>query len=191
MARQKLSHTLTDTHTHPHERATKHAHALTHLEREKIELLAAVWAQTLPLTPQHSAELKNPLECLNFKFFSLGGDSILSLLLVSRARECGLRLRTQDVFNKPSLLEMARVCKLPHTRERGTESAGERARERERERERARVFGVCDMGPVQREFFLFGLDDMNLWTQVSVCVCMCVCVCACVCVCVGVCVCVC
>jgi len=40
-------------------------------------------------------------------FFQLGGDSILSIQLVARAREVGLLLTTQDVFRYPTIAELA------------------------------------------------------------------------------------
>ncbi|MFY1638092.1 amino acid adenylation domain-containing protein [Solwaraspora sp. WMMB335] len=43
-------------------------------------------------------------------FFALGGDSILAIQLVHRAREAGLRIRVRDVFTHPSPAELARVA---------------------------------------------------------------------------------
>src|SRR5690606_7038063 len=42
-------------------------------------------------------------------FFHLGGDSISSIRLVSRARERGLTLTPKDVFEHPVLRDLARV----------------------------------------------------------------------------------
>ncbi|MEV7939326.1 amino acid adenylation domain-containing protein [Kitasatospora sp. NPDC088264] len=40
-------------------------------------------------------------------FFALGGDSILSLQVVARARQAGLRLTSKDVFRRPTIAELA------------------------------------------------------------------------------------
>lgn len=41
-------------------------------------------------------------------FFELGGDSILGLQVASRARQAGLQLKTQDLFQFPTVAELAR-----------------------------------------------------------------------------------
>ncbi|GAB3255660.1 hypothetical protein GCM10027456_32340 [Kineosporia babensis] len=43
-------------------------------------------------------------------FFALGGDSIMSIQLVSRARRAGLTFTTRDVFRYPTVAELAVVC---------------------------------------------------------------------------------
>jgi non-ribosomal peptide synthase protein (TIGR01720 family) len=64
------------------------------LERQ----LAAIWQQVLgcasPVGTHHN-------------FFELGGDSILSIQVIARARELGLRLTTQDLFRYPTIAELA------------------------------------------------------------------------------------
>ncbi|MBV9773485.1 MAG: amino acid adenylation domain-containing protein, partial [Gemmatimonadetes bacterium] len=43
-------------------------------------------------------------------FFQLGGDSILSIQVASRAREAGLHLAPRQLFEHPTLAELARAC---------------------------------------------------------------------------------
>jgi amino acid adenylation domain-containing protein/non-ribosomal peptide synthase protein (TIGR01720 family) len=43
-------------------------------------------------------------------FFSLGGDSILAIQLVSRARQAGLIVTLRDVFQQPDIETLAAVC---------------------------------------------------------------------------------
>src|SRR5690606_24683099 len=74
-----------------------------------------------PATPQTPVEhlfvslWQEVLERRNVRrdddFFGLGGDSILALQLVSRARAAGLDLVPRDVFNHPVLADMAAVAK--------------------------------------------------------------------------------
>ena len=44
-------------------------------------------------------------------FFELGGDSIVSIQLIGRARKLGLALTTRQVFEHPSLRALGRVLK--------------------------------------------------------------------------------
>ncbi len=45
-------------------------------------------------------------------FFNLGGDSILSILLVSRARQAGFELSLRDVFERPTIAALVAVRRL-------------------------------------------------------------------------------
>jgi amino acid adenylation domain-containing protein/non-ribosomal peptide synthase protein (TIGR01720 family) len=60
-------------------------------------ILAAVWHQVLAVDRVGA----------NDDFFALGGDSILSLQVVARARAQGLALSVQDAFRHPTLSAMA------------------------------------------------------------------------------------
>ena len=44
---------------------------------------------------------------LDDNFFALGGDSIIAIQVVSRARQAGLRLSPADVFKHQTLRELA------------------------------------------------------------------------------------
>ncbi|MGH3620980.1 MAG: non-ribosomal peptide synthetase, partial [Sciscionella sp.] len=61
--------------------------------------LARIWAEVLGV--RRVGVLDN--------FFSLGGDSILSIQAVSRAREAGLGLSTKDVFLNQTIAQLATV----------------------------------------------------------------------------------
>jgi amino acid adenylation domain-containing protein len=50
-------------------------------------------------------------------FFRLGGDSIVSIRLVSRARRAGLELTPRDVFRHQTVQALASVARLPIARE--------------------------------------------------------------------------
>nr|WP_030410856.1 non-ribosomal peptide synthetase [Streptomyces sp. NRRL S-1448] len=60
-------------------------------------LLAGIWAEVLG-TPRIGVE---------DNFFALGGDSILSIQIVSRARQAGLALTSKDVFRHQTVAELA------------------------------------------------------------------------------------
>ncbi|WP_225825822.1 non-ribosomal peptide synthase/polyketide synthase [Streptomyces naphthomycinicus] len=72
------------------------------------ERLAAIWAEVLGVERVGARD----------NFFTLGGDSILSIQIVSRARQAGLALTTKDVFRHQTVAELAL---------RTTESAPRRA----------------------------------------------------------------
>ncbi|EPH45403.1 putative Linear gramicidin synthase subunit C [Streptomyces aurantiacus JA 4570] len=61
------------------------------------ELLAAIWAEVLGVERVGARD----------DFFTLGGDSILSIQIVSRARQAGLALSTKDVFRHRTVAELA------------------------------------------------------------------------------------
>ncbi|GLZ39063.1 non-ribosomal peptide synthase/polyketide synthase [Actinokineospora sp. NBRC 105648] len=66
---------------------------------ETETLLAALWAEAL------GAERVGATD----NFFALGGDSILSIQIVSRARQAGLKLTSRDIFVNQSIAELALV----------------------------------------------------------------------------------
>ncbi|PPK65378.1 non-ribosomal peptide synthetase [Actinokineospora auranticolor] len=66
---------------------------------ETEELLAGLWAEAL------GADRVGVTD----NFFALGGDSILSIQIVSRARAAGLRLSSRDIFVNQTIAELAPV----------------------------------------------------------------------------------
>ncbi|HYH78193.1 MAG TPA: amino acid adenylation domain-containing protein [Longimicrobium sp.] len=64
------------------------------------ETLARVWAEVL------RAERVG----VHDDYFALGGDSILSIQVVSRARRAGLQLRPRDLFQHPTVARLAAVA---------------------------------------------------------------------------------
>ncbi|WP_369794689.1 amino acid adenylation domain-containing protein [Kutzneria sp. 744] len=68
---------------------------------EKERVLARIWEEVL------GAERVGVTD----NFFALGGDSILSIQVVSRARAAGLNLVSKDVFRHQTVAELARVVR--------------------------------------------------------------------------------
>jgi amino acid adenylation domain-containing protein/non-ribosomal peptide synthase protein (TIGR01720 family) len=62
--------------------------------------LAAIWRDVLGLARVGRED----------HFFELGGDSIRSIQVVSRARELGLSIAARDVFQRPTVRELARAA---------------------------------------------------------------------------------
>ncbi|WP_244211017.1 non-ribosomal peptide synthase/polyketide synthase [Amycolatopsis kentuckyensis] len=94
-------------------------------------VLAEIWADVLGVGEPG----------VDDNFFALGGDSILSIQVVARARRHGLRLTSRDVFRHQSIAELALVA--------GTESA---------ELETG-FTGAAPLTPIQRWFFETGHHD--------------------------------
>jgi amino acid adenylation domain-containing protein len=69
------------------------------------QALAELWAEVLHVEPVG----------LRDNFFALGGDSILFLKVVSRARARGIRLAGHDIFSRPTIAELATVAGIPAT----------------------------------------------------------------------------
>ena len=88
--------------------------------------LARVWADVLGLDRVGVTD----------NFFALGGDSILSVQVVARARRHGLYLSTKDLFNARTIAELVTVVRV----DAGVE-------------DRAEVTGPVPLTPIQRWFF--------------------------------------
>lgn len=82
-------------------------------------------------------------------FFDLGGDSILSIQIVSRARARGLELRAGDLLLNPTIAELSAVAAAAAPAPRG----GERAR------------GPVSLTPIQSWFFDLSVPNVHHWNQ--------------------------
>ena len=94
----------------------------TPLERQ----LAAIWARVLRADRIGVDE----------NFFEAGGDSILALQVVSAGRQAGIRITPRQVFEHPTVAELARVAGVP-----------------ELEDEEDLAEGDVPLTPIQRWFF--------------------------------------
>lgn len=74
--------------------------AIPRTTTEKV--LAQIWSDVLGLTSVG----------IHDNFFELGGDSILSIQIVSRAREVGLQLAPNQLFEQPTVAELAAMVNL-------------------------------------------------------------------------------
>ncbi|HEY4460901.1 MAG TPA: amino acid adenylation domain-containing protein, partial [Pseudonocardiaceae bacterium] len=88
--------------------------------------LAEIWAQVLGLDQIG----------VHDNFFGLGGDSILSIQIVARARQRGLVIGARDVFRHQTIAELATAAQ--HTTD---------------DIDRRPVHGPAPLGPIQRWFF--------------------------------------
>ncbi|WP_175688127.1 non-ribosomal peptide synthetase [Burkholderia anthina] len=86
--------------------------------RERAAVPVTVAASDAPQGPVETAlaevwqaVLKAPRVGRDDNFFELGGDSILVLQVIARARKCGVRFTPKQLFDGPTLAELARIAK--------------------------------------------------------------------------------
>ncbi|WP_240442972.1 condensation domain-containing protein, partial [Pseudomonas aeruginosa] len=85
---------------------------------------------------------------LDDNFFSLGGDSIVSIQVVSRARQAGLQLSPRDLFQHQNIRSLALAAKA------GSATA-----------EQGPASGEVALAPVQRWFFERAIPNRQHWNQ--------------------------
>ena len=99
--------------------------------------LAAIWSEVLGLERVG----------VHDNFFMLGGDSILSIQVIARAQQVGLRLSPRQLFQHQTIAELAAVaCSPAETLE-----------------EQGPVTGPVPLTPIQRWFFEQELADPHQW----------------------------
>ena len=101
-------------------------------------LLAAIWSQVLGIGEVGVRD----------NFFALGGDSILSIQVVSRANQAGLRLTPRQLFQHQTIAELAAVA--------GTSEALEPA---------GPLTGELPLTPIQHWFFAQELPEPQHFNQ--------------------------
>ncbi|MHC8345115.1 non-ribosomal peptide synthase/polyketide synthase [Pseudomonas sp. RT6P73] len=83
-------------------------------------------------------------------FFALGGDSIISIQVVSRARQAGLRLTPKDLFQFQTIQGLARVVQV------GDSSLSI---------EQGPITGITPLLPFQQRFFDTEIPERQRWNQ--------------------------
>ncbi|MFD4668659.1 amino acid adenylation domain-containing protein [Lentzea sp. NPDC058450] len=102
-------------------------------------VLAGIWSELLGVDRVGARD----------DFFELGGDSILSIQVVSRARRAGLALAAGDVFRHPTVAALAAVADVVTTEEA----------------DQGRVSGDVPLTPVQRWLFATNPDHPEHFAQ--------------------------
>ena len=83
-------------------------------------------------------------------YFELGGDSILSIQILSQARRAGLTLTPRDLFERRTVQQLAAVAGTIAARTLTTQPA---------------IEGPAPLTPIQRWFFRHDLPNPNHWMQ--------------------------
>jgi amino acid adenylation domain-containing protein/non-ribosomal peptide synthase protein (TIGR01720 family) len=102
-------------------------------------ILAGIWAEVLG---QERVGIHD-------NFFELGGDSILSIQIIARANQAGLRLTSKQLFQQQTIAELAAVAFLTPAIEA----------------EQGLVIGPVPCTPIQRWFFQQDIPDPHHWNQ--------------------------
>jgi amino acid adenylation domain-containing protein/non-ribosomal peptide synthase protein (TIGR01720 family) len=87
---------------------------------------------------------------INENFFELGGDSILAIQIVSRARQAGLKIKAKDIFSHQTIAELATVA-IHATASIDTEEMF--------------VSGLVPLTPIQHSFLDVELPDPHYFNQ--------------------------
>ena len=108
----------------------------------EIEMrLAEIWQEILKVDPIGVYD----------NFFALGGDSILAIQVISRARKAGLELQAWQIFQHQTIADLAAAA--------GTGPAVAA--------EQGAVVGEALLTPIQRWFFARGAENLNHWNQAA------------------------
>lgn len=86
-------------------------------------------------------------------FFELGGDSILSIQVIAKARQAGIQLTPKDLFQYPTIAEIATHCSpsTPTPLDQGPAT------------------GAVALTPIQQWFFEHDLSQRQYWNQAFLC----------------------
>ncbi|MGP1384060.1 MAG: amino acid adenylation domain-containing protein [Thainema sp.] len=103
------------------------------------QVLAQIWADVLGLEQVG----------IHDNFFSLGGDSILSIQVIAKANQAGLSLTPKQLFEHQTIAGLASVA--------GTESQAQA--------EQGDVTGIVPLTPIQRWFFEQEFAQPHHWNQ--------------------------
>ena len=108
--------------------------------RTKIErVLCDIWSQVLGYRNAG----------VNDNYFELGGDSILSISIISKARSAGLHITPQQIFSYSTIAKLAPQISISETINA----------------EQGLLHGTVSLMPVQRWFFGQGFTNHNHWNQ--------------------------
>lgn len=107
---------------------------------EEEQTLAQLWSQVLG---QDSISIHD-------NFFELGGDSILCIQMVGRAPQVGLRFTPKQLFEHPTIAELATVVDIPVL------TATPKL-----------VTGVVPLSPIQHWFFDQQNPELHHWNQAT------------------------
>ncbi|MEA2602727.1 MAG: hypothetical protein QOF89_3719 [Acidobacteriota bacterium] len=127
--------------------------ALPPPDRSRLDLAETYAAPSTPaerlLAQTWAAVLKVDQVGVHDNFFELGGDSILGIQIVARARENGLRITPRQIFERPTIAELAAAA---------GDGTGPQP-------SAIPVEGPVPLTPIQRWFFERDLPDLHHFNQ--------------------------
>jgi non-ribosomal peptide synthase protein (TIGR01720 family) len=108
---------------------------------ETEQLLAGIWSDVLSLD----------MIGVHDDFFEVGGDSILSIQIVARARQAGMEITPAMLFKYPTIAELAAVVETNQPQQSNAQQGV--------------VTGAVPLIPIQHWFFDNGLQRPAHWNQ--------------------------
>ena len=87
---------------------------------------------------------------VNDNFFEVGGDSLLSIRILARARQAGIIVSPKDFFDDPTVAAMARAARVGEQVSEPSDSSGE-----------------LPLTPIQRWFFERDFPERHHWNQAT------------------------
>ncbi len=105
------------------------------------ETLAAIWAEVLGFD----------MVGVHDNFFEMGGDSILSIRIIARANQAGIRITPEQFFQNPTIAALATVAGAASTIRT----------------EQGLVTGSVPLTPIQHWFFEQPHTDLHHWNQAA------------------------
>src|SRR5579872_3589898 len=123
---------------------------------ETEKKLAEIWAQVLGVEKVG----------IHDNFFGLGGDSIMSLQIISRANQLGMGVSVRQLFESQTVRELAAAVESGSGGEGTDARAGSgKSEKRRKEAEQGMVEGEVELTPIQRWFFEQELAEAWHWNQ--------------------------
>ncbi|NER13683.1 hypothetical protein GWK08_09555 [Leptobacterium flavescens] len=104
------------------------------------EILIKIWEEVLNFSPIS----------VNDNFFEIGGDSILSIQIIAKARKAGIELQANQLFDNQTIAELALFAK---SQDANTET------------EEKAIEGQVELTPIQHWFFDTHKNAPHYWNQ--------------------------
>ena len=112
----------------------------THIQK----ILCRIWGEVLG---------KDNLS-INDNFFTLGGDSIMSILMIGKAKQEGIMISLKDIYEYPTIESLEPFCKIEKTASKTEQLQTEKKIS-------------FPLAPVQKWFFSQKFEEMNHYNQSS------------------------
>ena len=105
---------------------------------EKEQKLIEIWEEVLGFSPIENTD----------NFFEIGGDSILSIQIVAKARKNGILLNANDIFENQTINELKKVAKTDSIKSNND-----------------LILGEISLTPIQHWFFENHVNAPHYWNQ--------------------------
>ncbi len=123
----------------------------TPTDSSDVGFVAAVTPTEQTLAEIWATVLKKGAVGVHDNFFEIGGDSLLSIQIAARARRAGYTFRPNDLFDHPTIAELAAVIQSID--------------EATAAQQHGLVVGTVPLTPIQGWFFSQGLNHPHQWNQ--------------------------